>query len=81
VRFDDGAEVHERWDGEARWRRYRYQRPARVVEATVDPATDWLLDGNLVNNGLRREPDTRPAHRVSLGLGFWLQSLWQALGL
>jgi aminopeptidase N len=81
VRFDDGSEVTEHWDGQTRWHSFVYERKQKVTEATVDPATAWLLDVNLLNNGMRREPARLPSRRMAAGAGFWLQTLWQVLGL
>ena len=37
VRFENGDQARERWDGQARWRAYEYDRPSRAVSVQVDP--------------------------------------------
>ncbi len=59
VRFADGSSETRTWDGQARWTRLEFVRPAKAVSAQVDPRGIWLIDENLANNsrstdGLRR---------------------------
>ena len=79
VLFEDGHIVTEHWDGEYRWTRFRYTRPAKVRYASVDPDRKLLLDVNFSNNGRRREPDPRPSAQWSARVLFWLQNLLQWL--
>lgn len=69
VRFSDGQVVNENWDGQDRWIRYTYDRPAKVVSATVDPLGQMVLDNNFINNSRTAEAHTRAAHKLA---NFWL---------
>lgn len=74
VTFENGDELIEHWNGEARWREYTYLRPTAVRSAVVDPDRVLLLDTNFTNNSRTREPRTEPAARKwTLKWMVWLQ--------
>ncbi len=59
VRFKDGSVETRAWDGQTRWTRLEFLKPARAESAQIDPDGVWLVDANLANNsrgvdGLRR---------------------------
>lgn len=69
VKFDDGAVVHETWDGKDRWVRYTYDRPARVVSAEIDPQQQVPLDKDPLNNSRTVDGHPGAAHKLA---NFWL---------
>ena len=77
VEFADGRSVRETWDGKDRWKRFRYEGPAKVVRAVVDPESRIALDVDPSNNawiaetGFARRAATKWAARWM----FWLQNL------
>ncbi|MFI5006827.1 MAG: M1 family metallopeptidase [Solirubrobacterales bacterium] len=77
VEFADGTTRTEAWDGRERWARFRYQGPARVTRATVDPEGKIALDVKPANNAWIE--DTGPARRAGTKWAgrflFWLQNL------
>jgi hypothetical protein len=74
VRFEDGSQVRERWDGRDRWRAWRYERAARAREANVDPDHVLLLDIDRTNNGRTLLPQNRAAGtKWALKWLVWLQ--------
>jgi len=76
VTFDDGQTVRERWDGEARWRQFTYERPSRVTSAVVDPERVLLLDVNYTNNSRTLAPRADDAaDKWSAKWLVWLQDL------
>ena len=76
VRFEDGSEQREQWDGRDRWARFAYERPARVVAVQVDPRQVLALDVNRTNNSWAVEPQTRKAGRQwSARWWVWAQDL------
>jgi hypothetical protein len=76
VTFDDGEEVREAWNGEARWQRFTYERVARARSAVVDPDRTLLLDVNYVNNSRTLAPRAgEAATKWSLTWLVWLQDL------
>jgi hypothetical protein len=76
VRFEDGSEAWERWDGRDRWRVLRYSRPARAVSAEIDPDRVLLLDVDRTNNSRTLRPRAaEAAAKWSLVWMAWLQDL------
>jgi hypothetical protein len=75
VVLDDGRELHERWDGRERWRRFRYE--GRVVRAVVDPGHELALDVVPANNAWieDRGVAARAATKWALRYLIWLQNL------
>jgi hypothetical protein len=57
VSFADGTVASERWDGQARWTRFTYRRPAAVSRVEVDPAHTLVLDVNYTNNSWTNQPN------------------------
>jgi len=77
VEFDDGTRRTEHWDGQERWKRFRYEGPRVVRRAVVDPLGKLALDVNPNNNSWIATPGT--ARRAATKWGgrflFWLQNL------
>jgi hypothetical protein len=79
VRFDDGRLVRESWDGQYRWKTFRYAGPGKVSYAAVDPERKLALDVDPGNNtwwdedGVSRRAALKWAGRFLL----WLQSLFE----
>ena len=77
IQFDDGKLVREAWDGKDRWVRFKYQGPAKVKRAVVDPEGKIALDVDPSNNawvdekGTARRASCKWAGRFLL----WLQNL------
>jgi hypothetical protein len=82
VHFDDGSEDHTTWDGKDRWKRLAYEgRPARAIEADLDPEHKLWLDADMVNNGLSAEPSSDTTSSFSQIVSFAEETLLQAVGL
>jgi hypothetical protein len=76
VTFDDGSVVDERWDGRARWTRFRYRTPSAVSGVEVDPGRVLVLDVNSANNSWTRRPEsTAAAAKWTAQWAVWLQTL------
>jgi hypothetical protein len=76
VRFADGSEATDHWDGRARWRIFEYESRAAAVSAQIDPDRVLLLDLQTVNNSLTRQPQgARAATRWTARWMIWLQDL------
>jgi hypothetical protein len=80
VRFTDGSEVRERWDGSYRWVRFSYQRDAPLDRVVVDPEEKLFIDLNRANNSLMVEPVRRSDLRWGLKLLLMIQNLLLTLG-
>jgi hypothetical protein len=83
VRFANGEQVNEHWDGRDRWKMYTYQRAARAISVEVDPDRVLLLDLNTTNNSRTVAPRrAEAATKWSLKWVVWLQDLlltWASL--
>jgi aminopeptidase N len=76
VTFEDGDQVRERWDGQARWQSYFYERSSRAVSVLVDPDRVLLLDVDYTNNSITLRPKSAAAaDRWTLKWVVWLQDL------
>lgn len=76
VRFEDGTDVRERWDGRGAWQQFQYERPSRAVSAEVDPDRVLLLDVARTNNSrsLTPQADAAATHWARQWM-VWLQDL------
>jgi hypothetical protein len=78
--FADGAEVRRDWDGQARWKLYVEERPAKLDYALVDPERKLALDLYYTNNSKRLEPDAKlPARKWASKWMIWVQDLLATL--
>jgi len=79
LRFSDGAELRERWDGKAAWRGYRVVRGAPLAAVQIDRARKLMVDVRPQNNGRAVEADPR----FAADWGGWLGALvtWLAEGV
>jgi hypothetical protein len=77
VRFEDGQQHTDYWDGRNREKTFRYRSPARAVSATVDPDRTLLLDLWQTNNSVTLAPRTGVA--ASRWTARWLAWLENAL--
>jgi hypothetical protein len=81
VTFEDDAVRRERWDGEARWKLYRFTTRSRARHAQVDPDRVLLLDVNYTNNSRAIEPRGRAAAtKWMLAWIGWAQDLMMTYG-
>jgi hypothetical protein len=81
VRFKDGREVREFWDGRGSYKEFVYRDMSPVVWAKVDPDQKILLDRNLNNNSRTIDPPTLPVWKYTAKVLFWYQNLLQTLGI
>ena len=77
VHFDSGKEVSERWDGEGRWKDFKYHGSERVLWAKVDPNEVLTIDINTINNSKTAHRATAPVWRYTAKFMFWIQNLLQ----
>jgi hypothetical protein len=74
VRFENGDEVREPWDGQGRWTEFRYRRPEKIAWAMVDPDSALVIDVNLNNNSKTMEPERAPIWKYAVKFLFWIQN-------
>jgi hypothetical protein len=75
MNFDNGQKVREQWDGKERWIMYEYEKPEKLVSATVDPDNKVPLDVNICNNSRTLEPRKKAINKLLVKCLFWMESL------
>ncbi len=80
LRFADGTRLRRRWDGQARWHWFEIPHRSRLSAAVVDPDRTLALEHSLLDTGLRRTPDARPARRLAGRILSVLQITLQIVG-
>jgi aminopeptidase N len=71
--------IREHWDGQSRWKRFSYQKKAKVVSAELDPDHTVHIDRNNFNNSYTVEANGKPAHKLANYWLFMTQLVSQAL--
>jgi hypothetical protein len=70
IKFENGEELREHWDGVDRWVRLGpYEKKTKVESAEIDPEHKVLIDRNDFNNSYTVEANSRPARKLS---NYWL---------
>jgi hypothetical protein len=64
IKFDNGENVREHWDGRDRWVRYSYDKKAKLVSAEIDHENAVRLDKNFFNNSYADGEDNRAANKL-----------------
>jgi hypothetical protein len=80
VAFADGRVETRTWDGQSRWKTFRFTTPARALSARIDPESRWLLDSNLANNSLKAKASRAGIWRAAGLFLFWVQTGLHVLG-
>jgi hypothetical protein len=76
LRFENGEEIRDIWDGQDLWRLYVFVRPVKLDFAVVDPDRKLALDVNYTNNSRRvTAHDSLPATKWAGKWMVWLQDL------
>lgn len=81
VRFDDGREIREEWDGTGRYKDFVYTGTARVVSAEIDPDEKILIDVNRFNNSRILDQSYVPVRRMKNKYIFLMELIISALML
>jgi hypothetical protein len=71
--FEDGEEFRDTWDGQYRWKKYTFQKPARIKKAFVDPEFKLVLDINRTNNSMMRKSNQLAPLKWVANWMAWLQ--------
>ncbi|NMC40347.1 MAG: M1 family metallopeptidase, partial [Bacteroidales bacterium] len=64
IRFDNGDEILEKWDGESRVKDFRYTGRRKVSSVKIDPEYKNQMDINFINNSMAVKPDHKPLKRL-----------------
>jgi hypothetical protein len=76
--FEKGDTVRQVWDGEERWVKYEFTKPARLVFAEVDPSRKLVLDSDFTNNSKTVRSNGLPALSLTVRFLHWFQLLLHA---
>jgi hypothetical protein len=74
VLFDDGTEEKRYWDGQKRWKRFVFEKPAKASLAQVDPGSVWLIDSNISHTSVKAKPARAGVFRLAVKFLFWMQN-------
>jgi hypothetical protein len=75
IKFSDGTEFRDVWDGVGRYKVYEFVKPAKAVAAYIDSENKFLLDVNRNNNALTTKPQTTGFWKWAMNAMFWIQNL------
>jgi hypothetical protein len=81
VRFADGSELRERWDGLYRWTKIKYRGRPKIVAADIDPDFDWKLEVHRTDDSYLAEPVKLAAEKWYLRWVVWLQNVMMGFSL
>jgi len=81
IKFEDGQEVIEKWDGKEKFKILNYKGPHRVISAQVDPQRKIWLDVNFLNNGKTITKNNTTVLKYSARFFFWIQNLLQFVSI
>ena len=79
VKFDNGENIRDRWDGKDRWVRYVYHKKAKVVSVEIDPDHKVTMDSNYLNNSRTTERQKGATEKITAYWMFLTQFLAQML--
>ncbi len=75
VKFADGSEVREHWDGQYRWQKFKYSNRPKIVLAEIDPERQWQLEVLRTDDSALREPVTLAPEKWYLRWVVWIQNV------
>jgi hypothetical protein len=81
MKFDDGKEIREKWDGQARFKLFEYSDSSKVISAIVDPENILAIDINNNNNSKTLEPSSLPFWKYTIQFMTFVQSILQSVVL
>ena len=78
VKFDDGSQARERWDGQDRWKRFEYHKKAKLLSAELYPGQQIPMDLHQFNNSYVQKADGRATSKIAL-YWMWLTQMFAHL--
>jgi hypothetical protein len=76
VKFEDGSERTEQWDGRYAWQKFKYDK--RIVLAEVDPAFKWNMEVMRTDNAVQADAVRLAPDKWYLRWVVWIQNLLSA---
>jgi hypothetical protein len=65
IRFTDGEEIMEKWDGKERFKDYGYTGKREIEWIKIDPEFRIRMDVNYINNSMTTRRERAPLHRLT----------------
>ncbi len=81
IKFKNGEEILEKWNGNERYIVYKYNKNSPVVSAEVDPERKVWLDVNFLNNGKTIRSNRSASLKYSTRWLFWMQNFLQFVAI
>jgi aminopeptidase N len=78
VRFEDGSEAREHWDGQYRWAKFKYTGKPKIVSAQIDPDFQWKLEVHRTDDSSQAQPVRLAADKWYLRWVVWIQNVLMA---
>jgi len=78
IKFSNGEEFLEKWNGQERYKIFEYKKPTRVIAAEVDPNNKLALDINPLNNGYKLKSENTATYKYG---SFWFYMMQNILHL
>jgi hypothetical protein len=75
IRFTDGTTEKRTWDGQYRWVKYTFLKPAEISSVEVDPDRKYELDVNYANNSWLKKYQVEMSTHWTGNVLFWLQNV------
>jgi len=72
--FANADTVLQTWDGQDRWIKYEFIKPAKLVSAEVDPERKLVLDTSFANNSRTIQSHKGPITSICVKLLYWFES-------
>jgi len=81
IKFTGGEEILEKWDGQSRYKIFKYEKNDKIISAEVDPDRKVMLETNILNNGLTIRKYSAPKLKYNLRWLFWAQNILHAFAI
>ncbi len=81
VRFEDGSERREAWDGLYRWTKIKFSGKSKIASAEIDPDYQWKLEVHRTDNSYLSKPVRLAAEKWYLRWVVWIQNVLMGFSL
>ncbi len=81
VKFDDGSNVLEVWDGMSKTKEFNYKGTRKIVSVEIDPERKIWMDKNFLNNSRSVKPQKTGVRKYVIQFMFWIQNAMETLNL
>lgn len=79
IHFEDGKEILEQWDGQARTFDFTYSGTNKIEWAEVDPENKIAIDVNYINNSYTLKTEKTVFKKYVTKFMFWVQNAMQSI--